>query len=317
MRARSAGEMRRTSRSASRSASSTERWISAGSIEALASASACSTIGPTSGMSPISAGAAGGAGGRGACGRGRGLRRIGRLGDGRRLGRGRRRRRGRRPRGRDQLHRGDRRGDGDAQHRGDRGQGRAGRPLAQPPIEDRPDPAGKRAARRGDAVGRDHAAVDLRPGEQGAGIAGRLDAGGGLAIGGLLGLLDDLALEQPDQGIEPEQGGGEAGQHQHRPVAPGDMGDLVGEDRRGLFGLGQRVGIDQDHRPAPAPAQGRGHRVRDQQPQPFAAGRGPAGALERRAAIPGRRFRGRRGSSGRAGSGRQAAGSRPSASPPR
>ena len=89
-----------------------------------------------------------------------------------------------------------------------------------------------------------------------------------LAVRGLFRLLDDFALQQPDDRIEPEDRGGDPGQHEGGPVLAGDMGHFMGQDRVGFAGLVHRVGIDQDDRLAPAPAERRGHCIGDQQPHP-------------------------------------------------
>ena len=56
------------------------------------------------------------------------------------------------------------RGDGDAQDRGDLGPGRARGTLAQPPVEDRPDPAGRARCPPARSNWPGQPAVDLRPG---------------------------------------------------------------------------------------------------------------------------------------------------------
>jgi hypothetical protein len=100
---------------------------------------------------------------------------------------------------------------------------------------------------------------------------GRLDAAERGAIGGLLRLLHQLAFQQPHQRVEPEQGDGQPGHHQRRPVAADHMGHFMGQHGVCIFRPVQRIAVDQDHRAQPAPAERRRRLVGNEQPNGLAA----------------------------------------------
>jgi hypothetical protein len=104
-----------------------------------------------------------------------------------------------------------------------------------------------------------------RAADQSLRISRRFDPGQRGRIGRFLRLLHQLALQQPGEWIEPEQGDGGARHHQCRPIAPFDMRHFMRQDRIGIFRPLERVAIEHDHRPQPAPAQRRVAGVRDEQ----------------------------------------------------
>ena len=60
-------------------------------------------------------------------------------------------------------------------------------------------------------------------------------------VGRFLAQLVRFAGQQPDQRIEPEHRDGDARQQQLGPVEPGDVGQLVGDDRLGLAARLERL----------------------------------------------------------------------------
>ena len=74
-----------------------------------------------------------------------------------------------------------------------------------------------------------------RDADQQLGIIGVDDVGcKDAVVGRFLAQLVRFAGKQPDQRIEPEQGGRDAREQQLDPVHPGDVGKLVGDDRFGF-----------------------------------------------------------------------------------
>lgn len=89
----------------------------------------------------------------------------------------------------------------------------------------------------------------------------------------LLRVAHELAFKQPDEGVEPEQGGGNARRHQRRPVSPNNVRDFMRQDRIGIFGALVRVCVDQNDGRSPAPAQRRRYFRRNAERQGRKAGR--------------------------------------------
>ena len=154
----------------------------------------------------------------------------------------------------------------DAQHHGDLGP--APSPAAaRARVEDRPDPAAERAAASARCVGGNRAARRPAPRRAGSGRSGpaRHERAASQSAASSACWTISRSSSQT-RGLNQNNAAAIRVSDQRRPVAPGDVRHLMGEDRVGLLGLVQRVGIDQDHRPPPAPAQRRGHRVGDHQP---------------------------------------------------
>ena len=84
-------------------------------------------------------------------------------------------------------------------------------------------------------------------------------------VGGFLAQLMGFAGQDPDQGVEPEQGRRDPGEQQLDPVEPGDVRKLVGDDRFGFAGGFDRFAVEQDHRTHQPPADGRGKLVAGEQ----------------------------------------------------
>ena len=99
-------------------------------------------------------------------------------------------------------------------------------------------------------------------------------------VGGFLAQLVRFAGQQPDQRVEPEQGGGDAGQQQLDPVHAGDVGELVGDDRLGFARRFDRAGVEQDDRAHQAPADRRGELVAGEQGGAVLEPHAPLGAGE-------------------------------------
>ena len=99
------------------------------------------------------------------------------------------------------------------------------------------------------------AAFVARDPDQQLGVIGIGDVGAEHGvIGGFLAQLVRFAGQRPGERIEPEDGGGDAGEHQLGPVEPGDVRQFVGDDRLGLVRRAERFVVEQDHRAHQAPA---------------------------------------------------------------